>query len=103
VTVRLQEGLVLVDTDPGRSVRPSAYFTEISRVGFQPVEMEIVATGEFEDGAFVVDGGRWPVAGAATPGPGRRTVRLKVADGAADPPRVIHTEPDPDHQHRREL
>jgi len=88
VTVRLQEGLVLVDTDPGGRVRPSSYFTEISRVGFVPVEMEIVATGEFEAGAFVVDGGRWPFAGPAPPGQGRRTVRFRVANGAEDPPRV---------------
>ena len=88
MTVRLSDGRVLVDTDPSRTVLPSAYFTGISHVGFQPVEMEVRATGEFADGAFVVDGGRWPFVGEAPPGSGPRSVRLKVMEPAADPPRV---------------
>jgi len=88
VTVRLLDGWVTVDTDLAKRVLPSAYFAGISHVGFRPVEMEVRATGEFADGAFVVDGGRWPLVGEAPPGTGRRAVRLKVVDGAEDPPRV---------------
>jgi hypothetical protein len=86
--VRLLDGWVFVDTDPARSVRPSAFFNEISHVGFKPVEMEVRATGEFADGAFVVDGSRWPLVGEAPSGTGARAVRLKVVEPTADPPRV---------------
>ena len=88
MTVRLSDGRVLVDTDPARNVRPSAFFKEILRVGFQPVEMEVRAAGEFADGAFVVEGGRWPLVGDAPRGSGPRSVSLKVLEPAADPPRV---------------
>ena len=88
MTVRLQEGLVFVDTDPARSVRPSDFFAGIARAGITPVEMEVVARGAFEDGAFVVDGGRWPLVDPAAKSLGPGPARLKVADGAEDPPRV---------------
>ncbi|HEU4394091.1 MAG TPA: hypothetical protein VFS92_00890 [Planctomycetota bacterium] len=93
MTVRLQEGLVFVDTDPARSVRPSDFFNEISRVALVPVEMEVVARGAFENGAFVVDGGRWPLVDPAAKSLGPGPARLKVAVGAEDPPRVTPLPP----------
>jgi hypothetical protein len=93
VTVRLQEGLVFVDTDPTKVVRPSRFFVEISRVGISPVEMEVVARGAFEGGAFVVDGGRWPLVDPAAKSLGPGPARLKVAEGTEDPPRVTPLPP----------
>ena len=88
MTVRLQEGLVFVDTDPAKGVRPSNYFHEITRVGFLPVGMEVIARGAFEGGAFVVDGGRWPLVDPAATALGPGPARLRVAVGFEDPPRV---------------
>ena len=93
MTVRLQEGLVFVDTDPARRVRPASFFVEISRVGISPVEMEVVARGAFEGGAFVVDGGRWPLVDPAAKSLGPGSARLKVAVGTEDPPRVAPLPP----------
>jgi hypothetical protein len=66
-TVRLQEGLVVVETDPAAAVLPSAFWKEIRRVGFEPVRMELWATGTFG-------------------GAGR--ARYRVANGEEDPPKV---------------
>lgn len=88
VTVRLQEGIVIAATDAGEPVLPAAVWKEIARVGFKPVEMEVRARGNFEEGAFMVDGRRWPLFRAAPPGRAPRTARLKVQEGSEDPPRV---------------
>jgi hypothetical protein len=94
VTVRLQEGRIFVDTDPAKGVRPSNFFHAVARVGFVPVEMEVTARGAFEGGAFVVEGGRWPLVDPAAKSLGPGPARLKVADGAEDPPRVTPLPPD---------
>ena len=88
VTVRLQEGIVIAGTDPERPVLPAAVWKEIARVGFKPVEMEIRARGIFEESAFVVDGRRWPLAGVVPDDRAKRAARVKVKDGAEDPPKA---------------
>lgn len=88
VTVKLQEGVVIATTDPSEPVLPTASWKEIARVGFKPVTMEIRARCTVDEGFVVVDGRRWPLAGPAPTGKGPRTARLKVRDGAADPPQV---------------
>jgi hypothetical protein len=88
VTVKLQEGIVVVTTDSSRQVLPAAVWKEIVRVGFKPVEVEIRARGTFEGTAFAVDGHRWPVAGRVPAESGSRIARLRVREGAGDPPRV---------------
>lgn len=88
VTVKLQEGVIIATTDPSEPVLPSASWTEIARVGFKPVAMEVRARYSVDEGVVVVDGRRWPLAGPALTDKGPRTARLKVRDGAEDPPRV---------------
>lgn len=88
VTVRLQEGVVIATTDPDAPVLPAAVWREIVRVGFKPVEMEVRAKGSFEEGAFVIDGRRWPLSGPSPADRGRPTARLKALGGAEDPPWV---------------
>jgi hypothetical protein len=88
VTVRLQENLVLVETDPRAEVQPSAIWNEVERVGFVPGNMEILAEGVIEGNSLVVGGGRWPLEIAVPASPERRKVRLRVMNGGQDPPRV---------------
>lgn len=88
VTVKLQEGVVIATTDPLEPVLPAASWKEIARVGFKPVAMEVRARCSLAEGFVVVDGRRWPLSGPATIEEGPRTARLKVRDGAEDPPRV---------------
>lgn len=88
VTVKLQEGLVIAETNPDAPVLPAELWSEIVRVGFKPAAMDILATGTVENGAFVLGGRRWPLSGAAPDDPGPRRVHLKVKDGGADPPEV---------------
>lgn len=88
VTVKLQEGVVIATTDPAQAVLPSASWKEIARVGFKPVALEIRARCSIDEGFVVVDGQRWPLSGPATVDKGTRSARLKIRDGAQDPPRV---------------
>ena len=86
VTVKLQDGRVVVETDPTRPVLPADLWREIGRVGFVPAKMEIRAQGLFDGRSFEIDGRKWPLVNAAPAG--RRKARLKVVDGGEDPPRV---------------
>lgn len=88
VTVKLQEGVIVATTDPGKPVLPATVWKEIVRVGFKPAEMEVRARGTFEEGAFVIDGRRWPLAGRAPAERRLRGARLRTPEGAEDPPRV---------------
>lgn len=88
MTVKLQQGLILADTDPAWPVLPSALWNEVARVGFHPVRMEILARGTFESDAFQIDGTRWPFEGELPAGTLTGPVWLAIKDGAEDPPRV---------------
>lgn len=88
VTVKLQEGVVVLMADPEQPVLPAEVWKEIARVGFKPAELEVRARGHFEEGAFVIDARRWPLLGGAPATKGPRLARLKTREGAADPPRV---------------
>ena len=88
IVVKLQEGLVVVTTDPARPVVPARLWHEVARVGFEPAGLEVRATATLRADAVELDGGAWPL---ARPGPWRgerRRARFRVLDGGADPPRV---------------
>lgn len=86
VMVKLQNGLVVIETDPAVPVLPAHLWKEIQRVGFVPHEMEIRAEGVVNESSFQIDGRRWPLVAPAPAG--KQRVRLKVTDGGADPPIV---------------
>ena len=88
VSVRLQEGFVIAETDASQPVLPASIWKEIARVGFVPAQMEIWAEGTFEAGAFLLDGKSWPLVGSGPPAGTKRRVHLKVLNGGEDPPRV---------------
>jgi hypothetical protein len=88
VTVKLQEGLVVVETDPTEPVLPSLFWKEILRVGFLPERMAIWATGTFDAHSFALDGVRWPLLNKGAAEAGRRRAHFKVAEGGEDPPQV---------------
>lgn len=88
VTVKLQEGWVIASTDPGEPVLPAALWKEIARVGFKPAAMELRARGLVEGDAFVIDVKHWPLARPVASWKDPRTLRLKVVQGAEDPPLV---------------
>lgn len=88
MTVNLQTGVILVDTDAGKRVHPSVFWSEVSRVGFVPVAMELWATGSFDADSFAVDGGRWPLVNRGPAEGSRRRAHFRVVDGSEDPPRV---------------
>lgn len=92
VVVRLQENVVVVETDPARRVSPAAIWREIERVGFVPGNMELWVEGVFDGGSMAVDGKRWPLAKPGPSGGERRRAHLKVAVGGEDPPRVEFVE-----------
>lgn len=92
VTVKLQENLVIVETDPAQPVLPSAIWKEIRRVGFVPANMEIWAEGVFDAHSFAVNGKRWPLAKPGPSGADRRRARLRVVNGDEDPPQVEFVE-----------
>lgn len=83
VTVKLQEGLIVVETDATKPVLPSALWKEILRVGFLPERMEVWATGTFDGRSF----GRWSLVNEG-PGSGERRAHFKVVNGAENPPKV---------------
>lgn len=87
VTVKLQDGLVITETDDSQAVLPRALWKEIARVGFTPVRMELRARGALEEAAFVIDGRRWSLSRPSGER-GPRTARLRIEEGACDPPRV---------------
>ena len=88
MTVKLQSGLILVDIDVRRWVLPSAFWTEVSRIGFVPVEMEIWANGTFDGDSFVLDGGRWPLVNDGPKDLKLRRGHFKVLNACANPLRV---------------
>ena len=88
VTVRLQEGLIVTATDPVQPVLPATHWREVARVGFKPAGMALRARRQFEPGAFVIDGKRWPLSWRVPEEKGPRTAELKVKDGGQDPPEV---------------
>lgn len=88
VTVKLQEGLVIAETDAAHRVLPSALWKEIARVGFVPARLEVWATGTFEADSFVLDGGRWLIEGRKPPAGERRRAHLRLLHGGEDPPHV---------------
>jgi hypothetical protein len=88
VTVQLQDGVILVDTDARRSVRPSAFWRELSRIGFAPVSMEVWATGTIEGDFFDLDDSRWPLSNGGSATTARRRRHFRVLNAGEDPPRV---------------
>lgn len=86
VTVKLQDGLVVVETDPAAAVLPADLWKEIQRVGFLPDGMEIRAEGLIHDGVFEIDGRQWRLVNAAPSG--KRKARLKIIRGSEEPPTV---------------
>lgn len=88
VTVRLQAGIVAVETDPAQRLVPARLWREIERVGFAPAGMEVWVAGRIAGDDLVVEGGRWPVRGGVPPGAGAERAHVRVVDGGADPPVV---------------
>jgi len=88
VSVRLQDGIVIVVTDPTKPVLPSALWNDIERVGFVPATMDVWVTGSTDGHAVVLDGARWPVVGAEPADARVRSLHVRVLAGDEDPPRV---------------
>lgn len=88
VTVRLQENVVVAETDPGQPVLPVAIWKEIERVGFVPQNMELWVDGVLDGDSFAVGGKRWPLVKPGLSGGERRRAHVRVIDGGEDPPKV---------------
>jgi len=88
VTVRLQENVIEVETDPARQVVPSAIWKEIQRVGFAPGNMEIWAEGVSDGSSFSVDGQPWPLVRPRPWESAPRRAHVRVVNGGEDTPKV---------------
>ena len=88
ITVKLQEGIIVANTDPLRPVLPALFWKEVARVGFVPVRLEMWATGHLEEKAFAIGHARWPLVKPGSAEGHSRRIHLKVADASEDPPRV---------------
>ena len=88
VSVRLQDGIVVIATDPSTAVLPSALWDEILRVGFIPSRMDVWATAKVDGSTVAFDGLRWPLLEPRPVDAVARPIHLRTLTGADDPPHV---------------